>query len=97
MYQFHYKFSIIINLIFIETLTHLDNMTTSRTTRAAARSGVKEATEKRSSKSIKHVRKWQQKMCTIEDTTLKVKKWVYAEMESQPKPEAKKQEEAKQN
>lgn len=72
-------------------------MTTSRTTRAAARSGVKEATEKRSSKSIKHVRKWQQKMCTIEDTTLKVKKWVYAEMESQPKPEAKKQEEPKQN
>ena len=74
-------------------------MTTSRTTRAAARSGVKEATEKRSDKrSIKHVRKWQQKMCTIEDTTLKVKKWVYAEMESQPKPEAEKsEEEAKQN
>lgn len=72
-------------------------MTTSRTTRAAARSGVKEATEKRSSKSIKHVRKWQQKMCTIEDTTLKVKKWVYAEMDIEPKPEAKKQEEAKQN
>jgi len=85
-------------LIFIET-PNLDNMTTSRTTRAAARSGVKEATEKRSDRrSIKHVRKWQQKMCTIEDTTLKVKKWVYAEMESQPKPEAEKSEvEAKQN
>ena len=68
-------------------------MTSARSTRASARSGIKEASEKRSSKSIKQVRKWQRKLCTIEDTSLKVMKWVYAEIESSPekmkKPESK--------
>ena len=59
-------------------------MTSARSTRASARSGVKEASEKRSSKSIKQVRKWQRKLCTIEDTSLKVMKWVYAEIDENP-------------
>ena len=57
-------------------------MTSARSTRASTRSGVKEASESRSKKSIKQVRKWQRKLCTIEDTSLKVMKWVYAEVES---------------